>query len=120
MSDAKRPGDRLPGEEKTVDGHVEGTDSAPGAGLEREDAQPDEALDAVAQVPAGAAFSAAAKAGADTSARAKATARTMRIPPGKVAPAGYPSGRRSPRRSPETPRPRGIFALKLPSPRSMS
>ena len=53
MSDAKRPGDRLPGEEKTVDGHVEGTDSAPGAGLEREDAQPDEALDAVAQVPAG-------------------------------------------------------------------
>ena len=35
MSDEK-----LPGEEKSVDAPVEGTDSAPGAGLEREDAQP--------------------------------------------------------------------------------
>ncbi len=35
MSDEK-----LPGEEKSVDTHVEGQDSAPSAGLEREDAQP--------------------------------------------------------------------------------
>ena len=52
MSD-NGPEKKLPGEEKSVDEPVEGADSAPGAGLEREDAQPDEALDAVAQVPAG-------------------------------------------------------------------
>ena len=52
MSD-NGPDKKLPGEEKSVDEPVEGTDSAPGAGLEREDAQPDEALDTVAQVPAG-------------------------------------------------------------------
>lgn len=45
--------DKAPGEEKTVDSHVDDGASAPGAGLEREDAQPDEQLDAVAQVPAG-------------------------------------------------------------------
>ncbi len=39
----KGPDEKLPGEEKTVDSHVEGPDSAPGAGLEREDAQSDEA-----------------------------------------------------------------------------
>jgi NADH-quinone oxidoreductase subunit C len=33
--------DKLPGEEKTVDTPVKGADSAPKAGLEREDAQPD-------------------------------------------------------------------------------
>ena len=54
MSDDKAPDAKLPGEQKTVDTHVEGADSAPGAGLEREDAQPDEALDAVALVPVGA------------------------------------------------------------------
>ena len=32
--------EKLPGEEKTISDHVEGTDSAPSAGLEREDAQP--------------------------------------------------------------------------------
>ena len=51
------PDDKVPGEEKTVDGRTPGPDSAPGAGLEREDAQPDEAqpteADALAQVPAG-------------------------------------------------------------------
>ena len=52
MSD-NGPDKKLPGEEKSVDEPVEGTDSAPGAGLECEDAQPDEALDTVAQVPAG-------------------------------------------------------------------
>ncbi len=45
--------EKLPGEEKTIDSPVEGADSAPAAGLEREDAQPDEQLDAVAQVPVG-------------------------------------------------------------------
>ena len=45
---AGKPGEQVPGEEKTVDSHVDGADSAPGAGLEREDAQPDEA----AQAPA--------------------------------------------------------------------
>ena len=54
---AKGPDEKLPGEEKTVDSPVQGSDSAPGAGLEREDAQPDEAqateADAAAQVPAG-------------------------------------------------------------------
>ena len=40
---AKGPDEKLPGEEKTVDSPVQGSDSAPGAGLEREDAQPDEA-----------------------------------------------------------------------------
>ena len=37
--------DKLPGEEKTVDEPVEGAGSAPKAGLEREDAQPDEATE---------------------------------------------------------------------------
>ena len=47
------PQTKLPGEEKSVDDPVAGSDSAPAAGLEREDAQPDEQLDAVAQVPVG-------------------------------------------------------------------
>ena len=32
--------DKLPGEEKTISDPVEGADSAPSGGLEREDAQP--------------------------------------------------------------------------------
>ena len=54
MSDDKVPEGKLPGEEESVDAPVQGSDSAPGAGVEREDAQPDEALDSVALVPAGA------------------------------------------------------------------
>ena len=43
----------LPGEEKTVDAKVADPEASPKAGVEREDAQPDEALAAVAQVAAG-------------------------------------------------------------------